>query len=160
MRNRKRMVSILAGVMAAIMLLTLVLGLIPTRASAVSSSEIKKQIAALKEDREAVKEKIKDVQAQYEENEDEIADIIAKKNVIDQEIQLLYTEIDNINARVRQEGGVPIDTLVAGIEREGRRSFKILRAKPDGKSYARDIADKYGLTYDNIIKTISKNKGE
>ena len=100
MRNRKRMVSILAGVMAAIMLLTLVLGLIPTRASAVSSSEIKKQIAALKEDREAVKEKIKDVQAQYEENEDEIADIIAKKNVIDQEIQLLYTEIDNINEQL------------------------------------------------------------
>ena len=72
----------------------------------------------------------------------------------------LAAEIDNINTRVRQEGGVPIDTLVAGIEKEGRRSFKILRAKPDGKSYARDIADKYGLTYDNIIKTISKNKGE
>jgi len=100
MRNRKRMVSILAGVMAAIMLLTLVLGLIPTRASAASSSEIKKQIAALKEDREAVKEKIKDVQAQYEENEDEIANIIAKKNVIDQEIQLLYSEIDNINEQL------------------------------------------------------------
>ena len=72
----------------------------------------------------------------------------------------LAAEIDNINARVSREGGVPIDTLVAGIENEGRRSFKILRAKPDGKSYARDIADKYGLTYDNIIKTISKNKGE
>ena len=72
----------------------------------------------------------------------------------------LAAELDNINERVRREGGVPIDTLVAGIEKQGRRSFKILRAKPDGKSYARDIADKYGLTYDNIIKTISKNKGE
>lgn len=100
MKNRKRMVSILAGIMAAVMLLTLIMGLIPTRASAASSSEIKKQIAALKEDREAVKEKIKDVQAQYEENEDEIANIIAKKNVIDQEIQLLYTEIDNINEQL------------------------------------------------------------
>ena len=56
MRNRKRMVSILAGVMAAIMLLTLVLSVIPAKASAASSSEIKKQIAALKKDREAVKE--------------------------------------------------------------------------------------------------------
>ena len=72
----------------------------------------------------------------------------------------LAAEIDNINARTAPEGGVPIDTLVAGIEKEGRRSFRILRAKPDGKSYARDIATKYGLTYDNIIKTISENKGE
>ena len=48
------------------------------------------------------------------------------------------------------------DTLVAGIE-EGERSFKIYRAKPDGKSYARDIADKYGLSFESIIK--SKNIG-
>ena len=43
------------------------------------------------------------------------------------------------------------DTLVAGIE-EGERSFKIYRAKPDGKSYARDIADKYGLSFESIVK--------
>ena len=42
------------------------------------------------------------------------------------------------------------DTLVAGIE-EGRRSFKILRAKPDGKSYARDIANKYGLSFEDLV---------
>ncbi len=68
----------------------------------------------------------------------------------------LAAEIDSINARTAPEGGRPIDTLVAGIEGEGRRSFRILRAKPDGKSYARDIAGKYGLTYDNIIKKIKR----
>lgn len=68
----------------------------------------------------------------------------------------LAAEIDNINAKVESEGGCHIDTLVAVIE-EGQRSFKIVRAKPDGKSYARDIAQKYGLTYDNIIKNL-KNK--
>ena len=66
----------------------------------------------------------------------------------------LAAEIDNINAKTRPAGGAPIDTLVAGIEDEGRRSFCILRAKPDGKSYARDIAEKYGLTYDNIIQKL------
>ena len=100
MRNRKRLVSILAGVMAAIMLLTLVLGLIPTRASAASSSEIKKQITALKKKVEETKKEIKEVQAQYEENEDEIVNIIAKKNVIDQEIQLLHTQIVTINEEI------------------------------------------------------------
>ena len=67
----------------------------------------------------------------------------------------LAAEIDNINARTAKDGGVLIDTLVAGIE-EGRRSFKIYRMKPDGKSYARDIADKYGITYENIVKNIKK----
>ena len=65
----------------------------------------------------------------------------------------LASEIDNINARTAPEGGAVIDTLVAGIE-EGKRSFKIYRMKPDGKSYARDIADKYGLSYENIVKNI------
>ncbi|MBE6647077.1 MAG: hypothetical protein E7611_05510 [Ruminococcaceae bacterium] len=67
----------------------------------------------------------------------------------------LAAEIDRINSDSQKRGGVKIDTLVAGIE-EGRRSFKIYRAKPDGKSYARDIADRYGLTYENIIRKIGK----
>ena len=69
----------------------------------------------------------------------------------------LASEIDSINARTLPEGGCAIDTLVAGIE-EGKRSFKIYRQKPDGKSYARDIADKYGLSYENIVNKINRNK--
>lgn len=101
MKNRKRMVSILAGIMAAVMLLTLILSLIPVPASAASSSEIRKQINKLKEEKEEIKDKIADVQAQYEENENEIADIIAKKSVIDQEIQLLHNEIVNITEQLQ-----------------------------------------------------------
>lgn len=100
MKNRKRLVSILAGIMAAVMLLTLILGLIPTRASAASSSEIRKQINQMKEEVKEIKEEIKEVQAQYEENEDEIANIIAKKNVIDQEIHLLQVEVTNITEQI------------------------------------------------------------
>ena len=65
----------------------------------------------------------------------------------------LASEIEEINRQSVNAGGAPIDTLVAGIE-EGQRSFKIHRAKPDGKSYARDIAQKYGLTYENIVKKL------
>ncbi len=64
----------------------------------------------------------------------------------------LAAEIDSINARSKASGGVAIDTLVAGMKGEGKRSFKITRAKPDGKSYARDIAESYGLTYETILK--------
>ena len=67
----------------------------------------------------------------------------------------LAAQIEAINARTAKDGGSTIDTLVAGIE-DGNRSFKIVRMKPDGKSYARDIADKYGLSYENIVNSFKK----
>ena len=68
----------------------------------------------------------------------------------------LAASIDSINERSLEAGGIRIDTLVAGIE-EGKRSFKIRRAKPDGKSYARDIAEKYGLSFDEIKRLVSRS---
>ena len=69
----------------------------------------------------------------------------------------LAAAVPEVNEKIRAAGGVPVDTLVAGIE-EGRRSFKIVRAKPDGKSYARDIANKYGLSLSEIEKRLSERK--
>ena len=63
----------------------------------------------------------------------------------------LAAGIADVNARSLERGGIKIDTLVAGIE-EGKRSFKIYRAKPDGKSYAKDIADKYGLSFEGLMQ--------
>ena len=59
MKNRKRWVSVMAGVMAAIMLLSLILSLIPTRVGAASSSEIKKQIAALQNEKKEIDAQLK-----------------------------------------------------------------------------------------------------
>ena len=100
MKNRKRFVSIMAGVMAAIMLLSLILSLIPTKAGAASSSEIKKQIAALKEEKKEIDSQLKDVKQQYNANATEIKGIVSQKDAIDQEIQLLHQQISNINQQV------------------------------------------------------------
>ena len=100
MKNRKRWVSVMAGVMAAIMLLSLILSLIPTKAGAASSGEIRKQIAALKEEKKEIDAKLKDVKGQLKANDDEIEGIVANKDAIDQEIQLLHQQVDNINSQV------------------------------------------------------------
>ena len=100
MKKRKRLVSILAGVMAAIMLLSLVLSLIPTRVHGASSSEIKKQIAALKEEKKEIDAQLKEVKGQLSANDDEIESIVAQKDSIDQEIQLLHQQINNINQQI------------------------------------------------------------
>ena len=67
----------------------------------------------------------------------------------------LAAGISEINERSVERGGIRLDTLVAGME-EGQRSFKIYRAKPDGKSYAKDIADKYGLSFENLMARAKK----
>ena len=67
----------------------------------------------------------------------------------------LNAMLDDINQKCVASGGARVDTLVAGMF-EGHRSFKIVRAKPDGKSYAKDIADKYGISLERILKRINK----
>ncbi|MBE6662366.1 MAG: hypothetical protein E7606_03680 [Ruminococcaceae bacterium] len=81
--------------------------------------------------------------------------VIGCRTLFSTHLHELAAEIDNINKRAAEDGGKPIDTLVAGIE-DGRRSFKILRQKPDGKSYARDIANRYGLSYEGITNRHKK----
>lgn len=68
----------------------------------------------------------------------------------------LASSVDEINKNCIPKGGVAVDTLVATLE-NGSRSFRIVRTKPDGHSYARDIADKYGLSFDKIMKKLEKD---
>ncbi|MBQ3505035.1 MAG: peptidoglycan DD-metalloendopeptidase family protein [Oscillospiraceae bacterium] len=100
MKNRKKLISILAGIMAFVMILSLLLSLLPTHAHAASSSEIRNQINDLKEQKKDIQSQIEEVKSQYEENEDEIADMVARKNVIDQEIGLLNTQILVMNEEI------------------------------------------------------------
>ena len=65
MRNRKHYLSLISGITAIVLLLTLTFGFFPTSAAAASSSEIRNQIEALKEERDAIREKIAEVEAQY-----------------------------------------------------------------------------------------------
>lgn len=67
----------------------------------------------------------------------------------------LAARTDELNARCEGMNAVKIDNLVAEVT-GGERSFRILRKSPDGKSYAADIAKKYGLSFDVIKDKIKK----
>lgn len=69
----------------------------------------------------------------------------------------LSAAVAQINEECVKQGGVMLDTLVAGID-GSRRSFEIVRAVPDGKSYARDVAEKYGLSAEMIKEKVKRNK--
>lgn len=63
----------------------------------------------------------------------------------------LPLQVQNYNAHPDNKG--KIDNLVALMENktDGTRSYKIARTTPDGLSYARDIASRYGLDLDGIL---------
>ena len=96
MRKTKPGLSLILCLLAMVMVLTWV----PQRADAASSSEIKKQINALQSEKKALQAQIKEIQGQYQANEDEMVDMVNQKNVIDQEISLLHAQIININEQI------------------------------------------------------------
>ena len=162
MKNRKRWVSVMAGIMAAIMLLSLILSLIPTKAGAASSSEIRKQIAALKDEKKQIDAQLKEVKGQLKENTNEIKGIVAQKDAIDQEVQLLHQQIFNINQQVAtyalliadkqdelDEASVRLEELqqknkerIRAMEEEGELSYWSVIFKADSFS---DLLDRLSM---------------
>lgn len=96
MRIPKPALRLAAGLLAVV----LIVGMVPFRAEAASSSEIKKQINAMKSENKELQAQINELRGQYQANEDEMADMVNQKNIIDQEIALLSTQILNINDQI------------------------------------------------------------
>ena len=147
MNNRKKMVRVLAGVMAAIMLFGLLFSLIPTRASAASSSEIRKQINSLRDQKAELQNQIEDLKNQYEENEDEIANIVARKNIIDQEIGNLYAQVMNINEQI-----IAFGVLIADKQDEldnAQDHYNMLNE--DYKTRIRTMEEEGNLSYWEVL---------
>ncbi len=67
---------------------------------------------------------------------------------------IYVTHIHELTQRVKELSGGPgrLDNLVAQMQNvaDGTRSYRVLRTTPDGLSYARDIACKYGLSREEI----------
>ena len=55
----------------------------------------------------------------------------------------------------KTEGKSIVQSLVTGVD-NGERSFKVYISPPQGSSYARDIAKKYGVTFEQIKLNIDK----
>ena len=101
MKNRKKFVSVMAGILAAVMLLTLVLSVLPSAATAAtSSSEIRNQINELEKQQAELDKEMAEIQKQYQENANDMQDMVNQKNVIDQEIANLNAQIELINEQI------------------------------------------------------------
>lgn len=64
----------------------------------------------------------------------------------------LARSLDELNSI---EGDSRVESLVTGVH-DGQRSFKVAIIPPQGMSYAKDIALRYGVTFDKIKETIDR----
>ena len=100
MKNKRLFVSILAALMVGVMLFGLIVSILPRNAGAVTSSELKDQLNALKEEKNEIVAQIKDLEAQQSENRENMEAIMEQKAVLEQQIALLQDEISNVNSQI------------------------------------------------------------
>lgn len=78
------------------------------------------------------------------------------RSVFNTHMHDLARGLDEMNSSV--EGDSRVESMVTGVD-QGKRSFKVFIAPPQGVSYAKDIAEKYGVTFEKIKAEIdSKTK--
>lgn len=100
MNKSKKLVTILAGAMAALLLLSLLLSLLATTAGAASSSEIADQIKELEKEYEEQQKKLDEIEANLAENNKEIHNMVARKGDLDQQIMLLSEQVITISQTI------------------------------------------------------------
>ena len=120
MKNKKLLISILAGIMVAVMLLGLVVGILPHNADAATSSELKDQLDALKAEKDAITSQIRDLEKQQSLNRENMEDIMQQKAVLEQQIALLQDQITNVNEQIAAFSLLIADKQVELEEAEAR----------------------------------------
>ena len=75
---------------------------LPLRVIAATSDEIRKEIAELEEQYDDNRERMEELEALLSQNAEDIQGLVAQKNAVDQQISLLYDQIENVNEQIRQ----------------------------------------------------------
>lgn len=100
MRNRKLWVSILSGVLAVIMVLSLVAGVLPGMVNAESIGSLKQQVADLESKKKDIQAEIAELEGKLSDNLESMSAIVEQKNNIDQQVFKLYEQITNLNEQI------------------------------------------------------------
>ncbi len=100
MHKHRKITSLIAVVLAVALLWSGVPGFMAGEASAASSSEIQAQIDALKEEQASVNASIHALENSLAQNTGEMKDIVARKDGIDQQVNLLHAQMSNITTQV------------------------------------------------------------
>lgn len=101
MKQKKLWVSLLAGLLALLMIFGIIAGILPTYASAEkSSAELKQELNQMKEDLKNKQQEVNKIQGQISANKNNMKDVVEQKNLTDQKIFLLQQQVQNISQQI------------------------------------------------------------
>lgn len=145
----KKVVTIIAGIMAAIMVLSLLLSLFAgsIHAHAASSSEIQNQIDEMKAQQAAIREQKKELESQRKENQKDIKSLVAEKNNFDQQVALLYEEISYTTDLISA-----YNLLIADKQKEMEESQQLLETLNEAyRERIRAMEEEGELSYWSVL---------
>ena len=149
MRKRKLWVSILAGVLAVILTLGLVAGVLPSlvNGAKASSSELKQQLDALKDDKKKIDEEIAALEDQLSDNLSDMQAMVDQKNTIDQQVFMLYEQVENLNEQIAAYG-----TLIADKQEElDEAEARLTELNEKNKERIRAMEEDGNLSYWSVL---------
>ena len=147
MRNRKLWASILAGLLAVILVLSLVASVLPMYANAASLSELEKQKNALAAEKKEIDAKIAELEGQLSDNLSDMQAIVNQKNTIDQEIFMLYEQTTNLNEQI-----ATYSLLIADKQDElDREEARLVELNEKNKERIRAMEENGGLSYWSVL---------
>ena len=106
MRTHRQARQVLCLALAAVMLF----GLLPMQSRAASSAQIQQEIDKLEAKNAEIQKQINAIQSQYDASYGEMADMVAYKDAIDQEMTLLSSKIETTNAQITAYSQLIADT--------------------------------------------------
>jgi len=104
-KHQKKIISILAGIMALLMILPL-LATIAGTASATKTDEIKSEIGGLNSEYDKINSQRKDIAAQLKEIRNDKSKAVRQKELVENEIDLIRSQIDTSNQLIAQYDGL------------------------------------------------------
>ena len=100
MNKKKRILSVLSGLICLLMVFSLLNNIQPERAKAASSSELQEQLDELEAENDALEAELDELRGQLADNLDEMTKIVKQKDIVDQEISVLNQQIENLNTQI------------------------------------------------------------
>ena len=144
MDKRKLHISLIAG----LLVLALAIGMaMPMEADAARSDELRAQLNALQSQAASINAQIAELRGQLAQNTSDIEQMVVEKNIIDQEIFLLYQQINNTNNQIATYSMLIADKqeeLTAAEER-----YSTLLA--DNKERIQAMEEEGGVTYWSVL---------
>ena len=147
MKKRKYLFSATAALLVLALLVSLGNGIIPAPVKAATSSELKEQLDALKDAKDELAQKIKDLEKQQAENFGDMESIIKQKAILDQQVALLYAEISNVNTQI-----AAYSLLIADKQNElDQAEARLAELNKKNKERIRAMEEEGSLSYWSVL---------